>query len=34
MTLRELLFGCGGYILACISITIGAFLRSINGGWR
>lgn len=34
MTLRELLFGCGGYILACISITIGAFLRGLSGGYR
>lgn len=32
--MRELLIGCGSFVLACVAITLGAMLRGLNSGYR
>lgn len=34
MTTRQVVAFAAGFVSACFSITLGAMLRGLNGGWR
>lgn len=34
MTTRQVLTFAAGFVSACLSITLGALLRGLNGGYR